>query len=106
MYRNFFEIVFNTESVFLNPIFDYILIAILTIIFFGIAFKIVGSLYSMNIISGSDSGSFIHWGIRLGLVYLSVQVIIFVRDNWQTITTLLAALLILVIIPKAVSVFT
>lgn len=103
MYKTIFELIFNTEQLFANPIYDYILVTVLTIAFFGIAFKIVGALYNLNIISGSDAGSFFHWGIRLGLVYLCIQVLILIRNNWQIISTALVAVVILIIVPKAIS---
>ena len=103
MYKTLFELIFNTEQLFANPIYDYILVTVLTILFFGIAFKAVGALYNLNIISGSDAGSFFHWGIRLGLVYLCIQVLIFIKDNWQTISTILVVVVVLIIIPKAAS---
>ncbi len=60
MYKVLFELIFNTEQLFANPMYDYILVSVLTIVCFGIAFKAVGALYNFNIISGSDSGSFFH----------------------------------------------
>ena len=73
MYRTLFEFIFRTDQLFNNIMYDYVLVTLLTIAFFGIAFKVVGFLYSANIISGSDTGSFLHWGIRIGLVYLTIQ---------------------------------
>lgn len=46
----------------------------------------MGGLYRAGIISGRDLGSILHWGIRYGIMWGVIQILIFIRDNWLLIT--------------------
>ncbi len=48
-----------------DPISNYILLGIIGIFAFQLAFSQVGDLYRANIIDGGLSGSFCHWTFRL-----------------------------------------
>ena len=49
---------------------------------YDFAFGIVGGLYREGIIKGRHLGSIIHWLIRYGIMWLIINVLIFIRDNW------------------------
>jgi hypothetical protein len=49
---------------------------------YDFAFGIVGGLYRAGVIKGKDLGSIIHWGIRYRIMWLIIQGLIFIRDNW------------------------
>ena len=52
---------------------------------YDFAFGIVGGLYRAGVIKGRDLGSIIHWGIRYGIMWVTIQILIFIRDNWLLI---------------------
>lgn len=54
-----------------NVIYNYIIMAVIGLIAFEIAWKFVGNLYSKDLIVSKNLGSFIHWTVRL-IVFLGV----------------------------------
>lgn len=73
---------FQTEPLFNNALLDWLFPAAIVFFLYDFAFGIVGGLYRAGIIRGPSLGSIIHWGIRYGIMWVVVQVLIFVRDNW------------------------
>jgi hypothetical protein len=65
---------------------------------YDFAFGIVGGLYRAGVIKGRDIGSIIHWGIRYGIMWLIVQGLIFIRDNWLLIILSIAAVITLAVV--------
>lgn len=60
-----FEIITGKYVLFDNIIYNYIIMTIIGIISFKIAWNCVKKLYNYDIISGNNIGSIIHWSIRL-----------------------------------------
>ena len=60
-----FEMITGEYVMFDNIIYNYIIMTVIGLFAFGIAWRCVGKLYDNNIISGKNSGSLIHWTIRL-----------------------------------------
>ena len=65
---------------------------------YDFAFGIVGGLYRSGFIKGRDIGSIIHWGIRYGIMWLIMQGLIFIRDNWILIILSIAAVVTIAIV--------
>ena len=76
---------FQTEPLFNNALLDWLFPAFIVFLLYDFAFGIVGGLYQSGVIKGRDLGSIIHWGIRYGIMWLTVQTLVFVRDNWLLI---------------------
>lgn len=77
-----FEMVTGKYVMFDNIIYNYIIMTVIGLFAFGIAWRCVGKLYDNNIISGKNSGSLIHWTIRL-IVFI-VLFYIFSLFMWLT----------------------
>lgn len=60
-----FEIITGEYILFNNIIYNYIVIVIIGLIAYKIAWKFVKKLYNNDIISSNEIGSIIHWAIRL-----------------------------------------
>jgi hypothetical protein len=76
-------------------------------ILYDFAFGVVGGLYRAGIIKGRDLGSIIHWGIRYGIMWGTIQILLFIRDNWLfIILSVVAAILVFVLIGLFMSKFT
>lgn len=76
----------------INALYEYIILAVIDAIAYGIAYSKVGDMYHGGFISGRTEGSFFHWVIRafffvvLWLVtYGAIQGYYFVTANWQII---------------------
>ena len=72
-----FEMITGEYTLFDNVIYNYIAMGIVGIIAFKIAWDFVHQLYDWGIISGSNSGSIIHWSVRI-----IVFVVVFYIFNW------------------------
>lgn len=60
-----FEFVTEQFSLFENILYNYIAMVAVGFIAFSIAFRMVGTLYRLDIIDGKFIGSLLHWIIRL-----------------------------------------
>lgn len=76
----------------INALYEYIILAMIDAIAYGIAYSKVGDMYHGGLISGRTEGSFFHWLIRLILfvglwllTYGAIQGYFFVIANWQII---------------------
>lgn len=76
----------------INPIYEYIILAVIGAVAYGLAYRKVDDMYHGGLISGRTEGSFFHWLIRLILfvvlwlvAYGAIQGYYFVTANWQII---------------------
>lgn len=76
----------------INALYEYIILAVIDAIAYGIAYSKVDDMYHGGLISGRTEGSFFHWLIRfilfVGLwllTYGAIQGYFFVTANWQII---------------------
>jgi len=105
-YKYIYELLFQTEPLFNNAILDWLFPAAIVFLLYDFAFGIVGGLYRAGIITGRDLGSIIHWGIRYGIMWGVIQILIFIRDNWLLITGfVVGAIIIFVLIGLLISRF-
>lgn len=76
----------------INALYEYIILAVIGAVAYGMAYRKVGDMYYSGMIDGRTSGSFFHWVIRAFLfvvlwlvVYGAIQGYYFVTANWQII---------------------
>ena len=76
----------------INAFYEYIILAVIGAVAYGIAYSKVGDMYHGSLISGRTEGSFFHWLITLILfvglwllAYGAIQGYYFVTANWQII---------------------
>lgn len=69
-----FEILTGEVAVHDNIIYNYLILLIVGEIAFQFAWRFVGDLYRLDIISGCSAGSILHWLIRL-IVYVAIAYI-------------------------------
>ena len=92
IFKFLFERVTDPLDVTINAIYEYIILAVIGAIAYGIAYSKVGDMYHGGLISGRTEGSFFHWLIRLILfvglwllAYGAIQGYFFVTANWQIV---------------------
>lgn len=76
----------------INPIYEYVILAVIGLVAYGLAYRKVGDMYHGGLISGRTEGSFFHWVIRAFLfvvlwlvAYGAIQGYYFVTANWQLV---------------------
>ncbi len=91
---NIFKILFEklTEPLGLpvSPIFEYVILALIGLIAFILAYCIVGDMYHRGMIYGRMEGSLFHWSIRFLLFFVLwlvvcaiIQGYFFATANWH-----------------------
>lgn len=65
VFKALYDFVVDQFTLFENPVWNYLIAAIVGAIAFSIAWNLVGKLYDNGDIHGSGCGSFIHWTIRI-----------------------------------------
>lgn len=92
IFKFLFERVTDPLGLPINALYEYIILAVIGSIAYGIAYSKVGDMYHGGLISGRTEGSFFHWLIRfilfVGLwllTYGAIQGYFFVTANWQII---------------------
>ena len=81
---------------------EWIILAIITFAAYAIAFRAVGDLYDGGMISGSASGSILHWIIRL-IVFVAIWAITYfviwlaklIFAHWILIVSILGGILVI-----------
>jgi len=106
-----FELVTGDYMLFNDIIYNYIALTIIGLIAFRVAWRFVGFLYDMDIISGKSGGSIIHWTVR-AIVFIAVfyifsfvlWVIKFIISIplwvWITVTIIIVLIIVLLIYLK------
>lgn len=100
-----FEMLTGEYVMFDNIIYNYAITTVIGLVAFGIAWRCVEKLYDNNIIWGKNSGSLIHWTIRL-VVFIALFYIFnlliwltkFIYIHRQIIYTIICSIIILAII--------
>lgn len=92
IFKFLFERATNPLGLPINAFYEYIILAVIGAVAYGIAYSKVGDMYHGSLISGRTEGSFFHWLIRLILfvglwllAYGAIQGYYFVTANWQII---------------------
>ena len=97
MKRFIFDFITSPFSLFENPFYDYIAIAVIGYIAYKIAYSIVGDIGLRR-----EAGSIAHWTIRF-IVFVAIwlvsciiiKAITFIINNWITVT--ICAIMILIV---------
>lgn len=92
IFKFLFERVTDPLGLPINPIYEYVILAVIGLVAYGLAYRKVGDMYHGGLISGRTEGSFFHWVIRAFLfvmlwlvTYGAIQGYYFVTANWQII---------------------
>lgn len=100
MKKFLFDLITSPLSLFENPFYNYIAMAIIGFIAFIIAFGIVGDLGLRG-----EAGSIVHWIIRLFVFVfiwlvccVAIELITFIINNWIIITINAILLMVLYVL--------
>lgn len=80
---------------------EWIILAVITFAAYAIAFRAVGNLYDVGVISGRSAGSAIHWFIRLivfvviwAVTYFVIWLAKLIFAHWLLIVSILGGILV------------
>lgn len=86
----------------LEPITEYIILGFIGFLAYVLAYKLVGNMYDMDVISGSVLGSIFHWILRFvifvslwGIANGVITIYRFVAEHWVILLAILGGALLL-----------
>lgn len=92
IFKFMFERLTDPLGLPINALYEYIILAVIGAVAYGVSYRKVGDMYHNGMISGKTEGSFFHWLIRLILfvglwllAYGAIQGYYFMIANWQII---------------------
>lgn len=82
---------------------EYIILALIGLFAYLLAYRLVGNMYDKHAISGSIAGSIFHWLLRFilfvslwGITNAVISVYRFIAEHWETLLTVLGGAFLLV----------
>lgn len=92
MFKPIFEILIDPLGLPIEWYYEYIILAVIGIIAYRIAYSEVGGMYRSGLIDGKTSGSFFHWLIRLiifamlwAITYFVIWLGKIIKNNWKVV---------------------
>ena len=89
MFKFIFEILTDPLGLPIEWYWEYLILAVIGVVAYAVAYRCVGDMYSGGMIDGSTSGSFFHWLIRLilfvalwAVTYGIIAAVKWLTDNW------------------------
>ena len=112
MFKFLFDLLTDPLGLPIEWYYEYLILAVIGAVAFGIAYRCVGDMYHMGAIDGRTSGSFFHWLIRFILLValwaVTYGVIVAVRwltANWVMVLCILGVIVVVAGIAVAVAIF-
>ena len=88
MLKLIFEFLTDPLGLPIQPIYEYIILAIIGVFAYGISYNLVGKLYDYDFIDGKSPGKLCHWIIRTlifillwAISYGAIKLFFFVKSN-------------------------
>lgn len=89
MFKFIFEILTDPLGLPIEWYWEYLILAVIGVVAYAVAYRCVGNMYSGGMIDGSTSVSFFHWFIRLilfvvlwAVTYGIIAAVKWLTDNW------------------------
>ena len=112
MFKFLFDLLTDPLGLPIEWYYEYLILAAIGAIAYGVAYRCVGDMYRCGAIDGRTSGSFFHWLIRLilfaALWAVTYGVIVTVRwltANWVMVLCILGGIVVVAGIAVAVAIF-
>ena len=103
MFKFIFEILTDPLGLPIEWYWEYLILAVIGVVSYAVAYRCVGDMYSGGMIDGSTSGSFFHWFIRLilfvvlwAVTYGIIAAVKWLTDNWVLVLSILGSVVAVV----------
>lgn len=103
MFKFIFEILTDPLGLPIEWYWEYLILAVIGVVAYAVAYRCVGDMYSGGMIDGSTSGSFFHWFIRLilfvvlwAVTYGIIAAVKWLTDNWVLVLSILGGVVAVV----------
>ncbi len=112
MFKLFFDLLIDPLGLPIEWYYEYLILAVIGAVAYGIAYRCVGDMYHMGAIDGRTSGSFFHWLIRLilfvvlwAVTYGTIVAGRWITANWVMVVCILSGIVAVTGIALAVTLF-
>ena len=101
MFKFIFEILTDPLGLPIEWYWEYLILAVIGVVAYAVAYRCVGDMYSGGMIDGSTSGSFFHWLIRLivalwAVTYGIIAAVKWLTDNWELVLYIMGGVVVVV----------
>ena len=103
MFKFIIEILTDPLGLPIEWYWEYLILAVIGVVAYAVAYRCVGDMYSGGMIDGSTSGSFFHWFIRLilfvvlwAVTYGIIAAVKWLTDNWVLVLSILGGVVAVV----------
>ena len=112
MFKFLFDLLTDPLGLPIEWYYEYLILAAIGAIAYGIAYRCVGDMYHMGAIDGRASGSFFHWLIRLilfvvlwAVTYGVIVAVKWLTENWVLVLCILGGIVAVAGIAVAIAIF-
>lgn len=112
MFKFLFDLLTDPLGLPIEWYYEYLILAVIGAVAYGIAYRCVGDMYHMGAIDGRTSGSFFHWLIRFilfaalwALTYGTIVAVRWMTENWVVVLCILGGIVGVAGITVAAAIF-
>lgn len=112
MFKILFDLLTDPLGLPIEWYWEYLILAVIGAVAYGIAYRCVGDMYHSGAIDGRTSGSFFHWLIRLilfaalwAVTYGVIAAVRWLTENWVMVLCILGGIVAVAGIAVATIIF-
>jgi len=112
MFKYIFNLLIDPLGLPIEWYYEYLILAAIGAVAYGIAYRCVGDLYHMGAIDGRTSGSFFHWLLRLilfavlwAVTYGMIVAVRWLTENWVMVLCILGGAVSVMGISVAITIY-
>ena len=112
MFKFLFDLLTDPLGLPIEWYYEYLILAVIGVVAYGIAYRCVGDMYQCGAIDGRTSGSFFHWLIRLilfaalwAVTYGVIVAVKWLTENWVMLLCILGGAVVAAGIAVAITLF-
>ena len=108
MFKFIFEILTDPLGLPIEWYWEYLILAVIGVVAYAVAYRCVGDMYSGGMIDGSTSGSFFHclilfvalWAVTYGII----AAVKWLTDNWVLVLCIMGGVVVVVGIATVIAI--
>ena len=112
MFKFLFDLLTDPLGLPIEWYYEYLILAAIGAVAYGIAYRCVGDMYHMGAIDGRTSGSFFHWLIRFilfaalwAITYGAIVAVRWLTENWVMVLCILGGIVAVAGVAVAIAFF-
>lgn len=111
MFKFLFDLLTEPLGLPIEWYWEYLILAVVGAVAYGVAYRCVGDMYSGGMIKGRTGGSFFHWLIRFilfvvlwAITYGVIAVVKWLAENWILVLSILGGIIVVIGVAMAITI--